>query len=180
MGIIKRVRSIFPIPKDWEKDDDRKSFAIRIEQAFRELFTKSVFGLRIGTNGSVRTPGTDNVITLGNASTRTVANNLTTTLSGSVLDARQGKVLADKWYTTISANTNLNDVTTPGIYACANSTTAATLSNCPFNDIGFTMLVTQKSTSLQIQLIMTGDGMYSRRRTTTGWGAWRKYTSTAV
>lgn len=180
MSIIRKVRSIFPIPKDWEKDDDRKSFAIRIEQSLRELFTKSIFGIRIGTNGSIRTPGTDNVVTLGNASTRTVANNLTTTASGSVLDARQGKVLADKWYTPISANTNLNNVTTPGIYACPNSTTAATLSNSPVNDIGFTLLVTQKSTTLPIQLLMTGDALYSRRKTTSNWGSWRKYTSTTV
>lgn len=48
MNGFKNVRSIFPIPKDWERDSDRKSFAIRIEQALKTLFTrKYVAGIRV-------------------------------------------------------------------------------------------------------------------------------------
>lgn len=187
MGIIRKVRSIFPIPKDWEKDDDRKNFAIRIEQFFRELFTRSIFGIRIGSGGAVRTPDTDNTITLGNAATRTVVNNLTTTASGSVLDARQGKALGDrckaledKFYTLIDANTNLNNLTTPGIYGCPNATTAGTLSNNPAGNVNFSMLVMNKGSSTYVQAVFVGSVIYTRTRTSTAWGSWYKFTGTAV
>ena len=40
MGIIKNIRSIFPLPKAWENDSDRKAFGIRIEQTLRDLFAR--------------------------------------------------------------------------------------------------------------------------------------------
>ena len=40
MGIIKNIRSIFPLPKGWENDSDRKAFGIRIEQTLRDLFAR--------------------------------------------------------------------------------------------------------------------------------------------
>lgn len=38
--MLKNIRSIFPIPRDWEKDNDRRSFAVRVDQALRELSTR--------------------------------------------------------------------------------------------------------------------------------------------
>lgn len=50
MGILRSVRSVLPIPKDWERDSDRKNFAIRVETALRELFSRRVAKIKV--NGS--------------------------------------------------------------------------------------------------------------------------------
>ena len=48
---LKNLRSIFPIPKDWERDSDRKNFAIRIDQALKTLFAKkTVSGIRVNNS----------------------------------------------------------------------------------------------------------------------------------
>lgn len=178
MDIIKKVRSIFPIPKDWEKDEDRKQFSIRLDKMIRELFSKRVAGVKVGSD--LLKPDKNDVVSLGNAATRTVANNLTTTASGRVLDARQGKALADMWFTSISANSNLNDFTEPGLYGCGNAATAASLSNCPISDGGFPMLVAGKSASYCSQLLFSANAIFTRTRASSGWGRWYKYTGTQV
>ena len=38
MPVLKKIRSIYPIPKDWENNDDRRSFFIRLDTMIRELF----------------------------------------------------------------------------------------------------------------------------------------------
>ena len=149
MDPIKKTRSIYPIPKDWEKDEDRKRFAIRLDEIIRELFAR-------------------------------VKNNLTTTAPGGVLDARQGKALADKWFKAIASNTNMNDLTTPGLYGCANSTVAGTLVNSPVSGAGFSLLVTNKSSAYQMQILFYGSAIYSRGKTSGGWESWYRFTGTAV
>lgn len=109
-----------------------------------------------------------------------IKNNLTTTDTGYVLDASQGKKLADKWYTEIASNTNLNSLTTIGVYGCANSTVCGTLTNCPTSGGGFAMIVLPKSISYCTQIIFNASTMFSRTRTSSGWGTWYKYTGTAV
>lgn len=51
MEPIKKTRSIYPIPKDWEKDEDRKRFAIRLDDMIRELFA------RVKNNLTTASPG---------------------------------------------------------------------------------------------------------------------------
>ena len=149
MEPVKKTRSIYPIPKDWEKDEDRKRFAIRLDEIIRELFAR-------------------------------VRNNLTTKDAGFVLDARQGKALADKWFKAIESNTNLNDLTTPGLYGCSNSTVAGTLVNSPVSGSGFSLLVTNKSNAYQMQILFYRGTIYSREKTSNGWGSWYKFTGTVV
>lgn len=72
-----------------------------------------------------------------------VANNLTTTAAGSVLDARQGKVLGDsvsslhqKYFSLDTApdipnNSNFNSLTTPGCYRVRSYSSATTMTNIP-------------------------------------------------
>lgn len=63
MGIIKHVRSVFPIPKAWEHDDDRKNFAMRVETAIRELFARRV--VKVKVNGAAYGPANDDTVDLG-------------------------------------------------------------------------------------------------------------------
>ena len=149
MEPVKKTRSIYPIPKDWEKDEDRKRFAIRLDEIIRELFAR-------------------------------VKNNLTTKEPGFVLDARQGRALSEKWFKSIQNNTNLNDLTEVGVYGCSNSTVAGTLVNSPVSGAGFSLLVTNKSSSYQMQILFYGSSIYSRDRTSGGWSGWYKFTGTAV
>ena len=72
-----------------------------------------------------------------------VANNLTTESAGSVLDARQGKVLGDsvsslyqKYFSLDTApdipnNSNFNSLTTPGCYRVRSYSSATTMTNIP-------------------------------------------------
>lgn len=50
MGIMKNIRSVLPIPRAWEQDSDRKNFALRVETALRELFSRRVAKIRINGN----------------------------------------------------------------------------------------------------------------------------------
>ena len=72
----------------------------------------------------------------------------------------------------IPENADLNTYTTPGFYFCANSATAATLSNSPVTSAGFSLVVLAKSTTYQTQLINSGGYLYFRQRSSNGWSAW--------
>ena len=87
MSVLKHIKTVLPLPKEWEKDEDRKRFGLRIEQAIRELFSKRVTGVKAG--------GKEQPVDKNGNVVLNVANNLTTTAAGSVLDARQGKALND-------------------------------------------------------------------------------------
>lgn len=123
---------------------------------------------------------------LGGAATNAIANNLTTTASGSVLDARQGKVLNDKivdleafTFTTIGSNEDLNDFQKAGFYGCSSSSLAQTLTNCPTTS-NFFMIVANKHPAYQTQIIFTGQYFYVRTESSSGWGVWWEFTGTNV
>ena len=83
---------------------------------------------------------------------------------------------------TIASNTDLNNITAPGLYRCASSTVAGTLVNCPYSTSTF-VLFNFWALSVDygtIQLIVTGSSMYCRRYANGAWGGWYKYTGTAV
>ena len=65
--------------------------------------------------------------------TSLIVDNLTTDNAGYALSAKQGKVLDEKRWKPIdiSANTDINTLLTPNIYACPSSATAGTMTNCP-------------------------------------------------
>lgn len=119
--------------------------------------------------------------------TSAIKNNLTTESSGYVLDARQGKALGDRctalegqFYILIGSNTDLNNLTTPGIYGCPNATTAETLSNNPAGNINFSMIVMNKGSGTYVQAIFVGSVIYTRTKTSTAWNSWYKFTGTTV
>lgn len=97
-----------------------------------------------------------------------------TTLNGS---AQSVKSFVDGFVgKNIASNTDLNDLTAPGFYYCSSAATAQSLENCPIT-ANFSMIVMRKSGSLQSQLIISGAPLnpriYTRTRTSSGWGAWK-------
>lgn len=87
----------------------------------------------------------------------------------------------------IAKNTDLNDLTTPGIYHCTGSSVGSTLSNSPTEN-PYRMTVSRfTSDSNYIQEIVsinnTTDGypeVYRRIKLSSGWKPWHKFTGTAV
>lgn len=73
---------------------------------------------------------------------------------------------------SIPQNADLNTYTTPGLYFCPNSATAATLINSPGLNAGFSLVVLAKSTLYQTQLINSGGYLYFRQRSSNGWSSW--------
>lgn len=119
--------------------------------------------------------------------TSAIKNDLLTTNEGYVLDARQGKALGDRcttlegrFYIMIESNTDLDNLTTSGIYGCPNATTAATLSNNPAGNINFSMIVMNKGSGTYVQAIFVGSVIYTRTKTSTAWNSWYKFTGTTV
>lgn len=81
--------------------------------------------------------------------------------------------------TTISSGDDLDSYTTNGVYGCASSTIAASLSNSPVTSSGFALFVTRYG-GYTIQTIFNGSAMYCRKQSSSGYGSWYKYTGTAV
>ena len=79
---------------------------------------------------------------------------------------------ADDTGKSIPQNADLDTYTTPGLYFCPNSTTAATLINSPGLNAGFSLVVLAKSTLYQTQLINSGGYLYFRQRSSNGWSSW--------
>lgn len=79
----------------------------------------------------------------------------------------------------LAASANLDNLTTPGLYAAASSTIAATISNKPHSDSSpFRVEVQRTGSADQLTQIVqkaskTGGGIYERGRDASGWGAWR-------
>lgn len=74
----------------------------------------------------------------------------------------------------IAANTDLNDITTPGVYCCANADTARTCSNCPVES-AFSMYVSYKGIESETltQVVYCNGGLcYFRGKTTNGFSNW--------
>lgn len=87
--------------------------------------------------------------------------------------------------TAIAANTDLDTMTTPGMYYCNNATTAAGLLHCPVSTL-FHMEVkcTTASTRFVQEIVQAGSGdaptTYKRLYTSGGWSAWYKFEGTVV
>jgi hypothetical protein len=87
--------------------------------------------------------------------------------------------------TAIAANTDLDTMTTPGMYYCNNATTAAGLSHCPVSTL-FHMEVkcTTASTRFVQEIVQAGSNdaptTYKRLYTSGGWSAWYKFEGTVV
>ena len=87
----------------------------------------------------------------------------------------------------IAANTNLNNVYADGFYKCTSTANAGTLSNAPSVGSAFSMIVmtvsteaTPSTSTAKIQAIFNGQYIWVRRRTTSSWGSWYRFTGTAV
>lgn len=84
----------------------------------------------------------------------------------------------------ITSGKNLNSYTTGGTYWCANNDIAKTLSNCPYTDSNFLLLVFVPHSSHAYQMILpnkTGAAaMYIRSRNNETWGTWGKVSTTSV
>ena len=75
----------------------------------------------------------------------------------------------------IGANTDLNDLNVPGVYECQSSTIAESLVNSPSTS-GFSMFVMRINNTNRNQLLLVGGAVFVRIKTSTGWGAWRRFT----
>lgn len=82
---------------------------------------------------------------------------------------------------SVIANTDLNDYSTPGIYECPTNAIANTVANVPGSKRAFTMFVFTKGTS-KLQVLMSfGDSFYARNTNSSGvWQDWYAYTGTAL
>lgn len=83
----------------------------------------------------------------------------------------------------ITSGKNLNSYTTGGTYWCVNADTAKTLTNCPYKNSNFLLLVFSPTTSQHFQIIMpnrsdSNTALYIRSCNTDKWGTWRKTTTT--
>ena len=98
-----------------------------------------------------------------------------TTLNGSAQSVKSfinAFVGIDK---NIASGTDLNDLTTPGIYGCQNSSVASTLLNNPEPARGFSLFVMRKSDTLLSQIIVATSMIYTRTMINNGWQSWYKY-----
>lgn len=92
--------------------------------------------------------------------------------------------------TEIESGTNLNSLTTPGIYYSPSATVSGSLTNCPFTNYGFRLEVRMVGTARYTQFLfpMTrqsthyGEGMFFMRQygTDSAWASWYKFSGTAV
>lgn len=88
----------------------------------------------------------------------------------------------------LTSGQNLNSLYLDRLYVCPSAATAASLSNCPYTSSAFLLLCCPlvaevtgaTSSSPRIQIIFAGSTIYIRRRTSSSWGSWYKYTGTAV
>ena len=88
--------------------------------------------------------------------------------------------------TQIPANSNINNYKAVGIFGCADSATASTLSNSPTTG-AFTMMVFAADgsvgdslTTAKTQVVFGQNAIFIRRGTSNGWGTWYKTTTTTV
>lgn len=84
---------------------------------------------------------------------------------------------------TIQSGTDLNTITTAGIYISINSSLSATIVNCPISEIGFILIVLKNSTNTTQLLLGNGSGgIYARGTTSGSWdnSKWYEIQKTAV
>lgn len=119
----------------------------------------------------------------GSMITHDVYDGLDSTSTDDALSANMGKTLNDNLndfqFTSIEEDANLNSFIHPGLYGCMTAAIAQSLSNCPTTS-NFSMIVMRKSQGNQTQVIFTGQYIYTRTRSSSGWGDWYKFTGTKV
>lgn len=76
----------------------------------------------------------------------------------------------------IAENTDMNDLTTPGVYFSGASWITNTLRNYPLSGSGFTLLVLYQSTNVR-QVAFHAQHILTRGSTSAGWGSWYKITA---
>lgn len=85
----------------------------------------------------------------------------------------------------ISSNANLDSYKTGGTYWCINGDIAKTLTNCPYTNSNFLLLVFSPHSSHCFQIILptqtnTNVALYFRACNSGTWGPWRKTSTSSV
>ena len=117
--------------------------------------------------------------------TQTVRDSTDSLTSGAIWSSIWNQMLGLNTFTNLAAGDDLNDITTPGIYRCMNSTTAAQLVNMPSpvaQQAGGRLIVFNVGGSGRyIQLyISAGARFWLRSNTSAGWQSWYEYAGTEV
>lgn len=94
--------------------------------------------------------------------------------------AKTNSELTALYATPIPKNADLNNYTTGGIYSVENSTTAATILHAPASNYGYILEVFSISDNTKYQRIIIGGDIYTRRKQSSGWQSWYKFTGTEV
>lgn len=85
--------------------------------------------------------------------------------------------------TAITASTDLNTITMPGMYYCNNATTVAGLLHCPVSTLFHMEVKCTTGSARYLQEITTAADaptVYRRLYTSTGWQSWYKFEGTVV
>lgn len=111
-----------------------------------------------------------------------VANNLVTTLSGSVLDARQGKVLDDRitglysdvmiYRNSIQSGSDINTYNNTGFYQISHNE-SLTIKNIGFAGASILLVFRSSAYVIQIQYGLNSAPKSRFRDASGNWGAWR-------
>lgn len=123
------------------------------------------------------------VLTFG---TQTVRDSTDFLTSGAIWSSVWDQMLGLNTFTNLAAGDDLNDITTPGIYRCTNSTTAALLLNMPSSvaqQAGGRLIVFNiGGAGRYIQLyISSGARFWLRSNLSTGaWQSWYEYAGAEV
>lgn len=83
----------------------------------------------------------------------------------------------------IADNTDYNNLTDDGIFACLSSASAATMSNCPVTNAGHLVEVFSIGSNKMQRITFsasTGANIFTRYKSSYGWMTWFVYTGTAV
>jgi hypothetical protein len=86
--------------------------------------------------------------------------------------------------TAIESGTDLNNLTTAGVYTCPTVTVANTLTNAPITGSAFRLEVKYLNSSTRIRqecyILSDTSTYYARTYTSTGWKPWYMFAGTAV
>lgn len=162
------------IKPDYSDDAD-----VAVLNGNMEILDTKIGGTSMGTTATSLT-GAIAEVNSATVHTSDVVNNLTSTSATAPLSANQGRTLKDtldalKTFdyahtTIIQENTDLDNLTTPGVYSCQTGSVAASLSNCPTTD-SFTLIVAAKSSETLSQMII-GTSVHFRWKASTGFSIW--------
>ena len=82
--------------------------------------------------------------------------------------------------TGIPSGSNLNNYTTAGKFAVSDNSVAASVTGSPFTDTGYFIDVFRRSSTLQVQIAISWDGVIKIRRcSSSGWSEWQKVVTDA-